>query len=74
MPHRGYSARGGMDVDAFQQWAVDKIPVVVMGDYIVHPGRGPRGAGAKRVRWGSRTVLCRVSRARCVEDERRQAR
>jgi len=45
MPHRGYSARqaaillGGLDVEAFQQWAVGKIPVVVMGDHIVYPGR-----------------------------------
>ena len=45
MPHRGYSAKqaaillGGVDVEAFQQWAVGKIPVVVMGDHVVYPGR-----------------------------------
>lgn len=45
VPHRGYSARqaaillGCVGVEAFQQWAVGKIPVVVMGDHVVYPGR-----------------------------------
>ena len=45
MPNRGYSARqatillGGVDVEAFRQWAVGKVPVVVMGDHVVYPGR-----------------------------------
>lgn len=45
VPNRGYSARqaalllGGVDVEAFQQWALGKIPVVVMGDHVVYPGR-----------------------------------
>ncbi|MBN1317208.1 MAG: hypothetical protein JXA42_17120 [Anaerolineales bacterium] len=44
-PNRGYSAKqvamllGGVNVEAFQQWAVGKIPVVVMGDHVVYPGR-----------------------------------
>ncbi|MBN1314591.1 MAG: hypothetical protein JXA42_03955 [Anaerolineales bacterium] len=45
VPNRGYSAKqaamllGNVNVEAFQRWAVGKIPVVVMGDHVVYPGR-----------------------------------
>lgn len=55
LPRRGYSARqaalllGGVEVEAFQQWAVGKVPVVVMGDHVVYPGRNLLDAlGASR--------------------------